>query len=502
MTSELTQSPAWKTLQTHQAKMRGVKLRDLFAQDPQRAARYTFSLNGLSVDLSRNHLTDETIALLIQLALTQGLKEWREKLFKGYPINNSEGRAVLHTALRTASNDPVMADGKNVIPEIRKLQERMAAFSREVREGRWLGATGQPVEQVVNIGIGGSDLGPRLAVSALRPFADGPRPHFVANVDAADLLGVLARLDPATTLFVVVSKTFSTQETLLNAKTAREWLTDQLGQSAVAKHFSAASMNEHAAQEFGISPANMFPMWDWVGGRFSLWSSVGLSVALTLGWNNFKAMLDGAALMDEHFRTAPLTQNLPVLLGLTGLWYRNFWGTTNHAFLPYGERLRDFPRYLQQLEMESNGKSVTRDGSPVNYSTSSAIIGECGTISQHSFHQWLHQGTDLTPLDFIGILQDDLGQPEHHAALLENLKAQAEALMQGCQEAETYRSNPGNKPSTLLWLDRLNPFNLGMLLALYEHKVFVQGIVWGINSFDQWGVELGKKLAGQALSKT
>lgn len=495
MISDLTQSSAWKALETHQAKMRNVKLYDLFTQDPQRAAHYTFNLNGLSVDLSRNHLTDETIGLLVQLAEAQGLYEWREKLFRGDPINTSEKRAVLHTALRTSSNDPVMVDGKNVIPEIRTLHERMAAFTQDVRESRWRGVTGHPIEQVVNIGIGGSDLGPRLVVSALRPFADGPQPHFVANVDAADLLGVLGRLDPATTLFVVVSKTFSTQETLLNARTAREWLTDQLGQAAVAKHFVAASTNEMSVREFGISPANTFPMWDWVGGRFSLWSSVGLSVALSLGWNNFKALLAGAAAMDEHFRSTPPSQNLPVLLGLTGLWYRNFWGTANHAFLPYGERLRDLPRYLQQLEMESNGKSVTRDGAPVNYSTAPAVLGECGTISQHSFHQWLHQGTAQTPSDFIGIQQDDLGQPEHHLALLANLKAQAEALMQGRQEAEPHRSNPGNKPSTLLWLDRLNPFNLGMLLALFEHKVFVQGIIWQINSFDQWGVELGKKLA-------
>ena len=501
MTSGLIQSATWQALQAHQAKMRGIKLLDLFASDPQRASRYTFNLNGLSVDFSHNHLTDETISLLVKLAEAQKLEEWRGKMFDGAPINNTENRAVLHTVLRTPSNKPLKVDGKDVMPEIRNLHERMDAFTRDVREGRWRGATGHPIEQVVNIGIGGSDLGPRLAVSALRPFADGPQSHFVANVDAADLLGVLARLDPATTLFVVVSKTFSTQETLLNAKTAREWLTDQLGQTAVAKHFVAASTNEHAAREFGISPANMFPMWDWVGGRFSLWSSVGLSVALTIGWNNFKALLDGAAVMDEHFLTAPLAQNLPVLLGLTGLWYRNFWGTTNHAFLPYGERLRDFPRYLQQLEMESNGKSVTREGAPVDYPTAPAVIGECGTISQHSFHQWLHQGTDLTPSDFIGIRQDDLGQPEHHAALLANLKAQAEALMQGREEPESCRSNPGNKPATLIWLDRLAPRDLGMLLALYEHKVFVQGIVWEINSFDQFGVELGKKLARKALAE-
>jgi glucose-6-phosphate isomerase len=500
MSGKPTETPEWKTLQAHQAKMRGVSLRDLFAADPDRAAHTTLALDGLSADFSRTHITAETIGLLVKLAEAQGLEAWREKLFQGYKINNTENRAVLHTALRSISNQPVMVDSRDVMQDIRALHKRMAEFTRNVREGQWLGATGKPIEHVVNIGIGGSDLGPRLAVSALRSFASGPKVHFAANADAADLLDVLQGLDPAVTLFVVVSKTFTTQETLLNAQTARRWLANALGEAAVAKHFVAVSTNLAAVAQFGIAEANIFPMWDWVGGRFSLWSSVGLSIALATGWDNFKALLAGAAAMDAHFLSAPLDQNMPVLLGLVGVWYRNFWGTHAHAVLPYCELFRELPRYLQQLEMESNGKSVTRDGEPVDYATAPALFGECGTIGQHSFHQWLHQGTDITPADFIGVREDDLAQPEHHRILLANLAAQTQALMEGRQESDPHKCNPGNRPSVTLWIDKLDPHHLGLLLALYEHKVFTQGVVWNVNSFDQWGVELGKKLAKKALS--
>ena len=502
MSGKLTETPAWKALRAHQEKMCDVSLRDLFADYPERGAHFKIKVESLAADFSRNHLTDETVALLVKLAEERELADWRARLFNGFKINNSEDRAVLHTALRAISDAPVIVDGRDVIPDIRALQKQMAAFTDEEREGRWLGVTGQPIRDVVNIGIGGSDLGPRMVAGALCTYAKSLRVHFVANADAADLLGVVAWLDPATTLFVIVSKTFTTQETLLNAATARQWLVSKLGDAAVVRHFVAVSTNRKAAEEFGIAAANMFPMWDWVGGRFSLWSSVGLSIVLAVGWSNFKALLDGAAAMDEHFLTAPLAHNMPVLLALAGIWNRNFRGSTCHAILPYSERLRDLPRYLQQLEMESNGKSVTREGEAVDYPTAPAIFGECGTISQHSFHQWLHQGTDVTPSDFIGILEDDLAQPEHHKVLLANLKAQAEALKLGREGKDAQRTNPGNRPSTLLWLDRLDPRSLGLLIALYEHKVFVQGVILGINSFDQWGVELGKKLAVEALEPT
>jgi len=494
--SALTELAVWKELRTHQEKVRCARLASLFKHDAKRGERFTIGLPGLTADFSRNHLTDETLGLLIKLAEAREVEDWRARMMRGWKVNTTEGRAALHTALRARTDAPVLVDKSNVIPDVRDVQRCMESFAGDVREGRWLGATGKAITDVVNIGIGGSDLGPRLVAGALRTFAKGgPRAHFAANADAADLMGVLEGVDPATTLFIVVSKTFTTQETLLNASTARQWLVDKLGPEAVARHFVAVSTNLRAVGAFGIAPENVFPMWDWVGGRYSLWSAVGLSIVLAIGWSNFKALLDGAAAMDEHFSITPAARNMPVVMALTGIWYRNFWGLGCQAILPDSERLRDLPRYLQQLGMESNGKSVTREGAAVDYATAPAIIGECGTIGQHSFHQWLHQGTDVTPCDFIGIREDDLGQPEHHKVLLANLRAQAEALMLGAQEADSHRTNPGNRPSTILWLDRLDPRGLGMLLALYEHKVFVQGVIWGINSFDQFGVELGKKLA-------
>ncbi len=495
----LTETASWQALQAHYEKTRALSLQELFSKDETRIERYTFSVHGLTVDYSRNHLTEETAALLVKLAEERDVPEMRARLLRGDKINATEGRAALHTALRAQKDTPILVDGQDVIPEIRALHRQMEKFSNDVHEGRWLGATGQPIKDIVNIGIGGSDLGPRMVMGALSAYATGPRVHFVANADAADILGVLERLDPATTLFIVVSKTFTTQETLLNATTARQWLVAKLGEGAVARHFVAVSTNRQAVEAFGISAANMFTMWDWIGGRYSLWSSVGLSIALGLGWKHFKALLDGAAAMDEHFSTASLVNNLPVMLALTGIWYRNFWGTVCEAILPYSERLRDLPRYLQQLVMESNGKSVTLDGQPVDYPTSPAIIGECGTISQHSFHQWLHQGTDPTPAHFIGIRRDELSRPEHHRAMISNMKAQAEALKRGVKTHDPHRANPGNRPSTLYWLEKLDPYNLGLLLALFEHKTFVQGVIWGINPFDQFGVELGKKMAKEVV---
>ncbi len=491
----LAETAAWKELQAHYAKTQDVTLANIFAQDPARCGSFTVRMAGLEADLSRNHITKETVTLLVRLAEERGVPALRDRMMRGEKINVTENRAALHTALRTPKDMPIFVDGHDVIPDVRAVHRKMESFTDDVREGRWHGATGQPIRDVVNIGIGGSDLGPRMVMTALRACASGPRVRFVANADAADILNVLEDLDPATTLFVVVSKTFTTQEMLLNATTARQWLVAKLGEAAVEKHFVAVSTNRQAVESFGIAAANMFAMWDWVGGRYSLWSSVGLSIALGLGWKHFKALLDGAAAMDEHFSTETLERNMPVLAALTGIWYRNFWGVSCEAVLPYSERLRELPRYLQQLVMESNGKSVTLDGEPVECATSPAIFGDCGTISQHSFHQCLHQGTDMIPANFIGVRNDDLAKPEHHRALLANMRAQAEALRQGAGSNDPHRSNPGNRPSTLYWLDKLDPYHLGLLLALFEHRTFVQGAIWGINPFDQFGVELGKKMA-------
>lgn len=495
-----SQTASWPKLRAHYEKMKDVRLDDLFAQDPARAERWTLCVGGLEVDLSRNHLTDETVDLLLELAREQKLEERREQMFTGAKINNTEGRAVLHTALRSHRDEAILVDGADVKPAIQALHEKLGAFVSDVREGRWLGAGGQAITDVVNIGIGGSDLGPRFVVGALRSLATGPRVHFVANVDATDIQDVLERLNPATTLFIVVSKTFTTQETLLNARTARLWLTGALGEAAVARHFVAVSTNARAVEDFGIDAQNnMFEMWDWVGGRYSLWSAVGVSIALAIGWHKFLRLLGGASLMDEHFRTAPLRENLPVLMAAAGLWYRNFWNASALAILPYSERMRDLPRYLQQLDMESNGKAVTREGEAVDYATGPIIFGECGSVGQHSFHQWLHQGPSLVCADFIGIRRDERAENEHHIVLCAHMQAQIKALQSGRVGKDAARTNPGNKPSNTIWLERLSPMNLGALLALYEHKVFVLGVLWGINSFDQFGVELGKQLAGEIL---
>lgn len=497
----LTEEPVWQEIRRYRDKWHALRLADLFTADPDRRANFTVHVEGLSADFSRNHLTETTLGLFERLAEARSLAARRDDMMRGAPINNTEKRAVLHTALRAPEGAaPIFVDGVNVLGEIAAVQERIKAFVEEVRSGRWLGASGQPIRAVVNIGIGGSDLGPRLAVSALRDYSDKLDVRFIANIDPAERKAVLAGLDPATTLFLIVSKTFSTQETLANAQAARAWIVEALGAEAPARHFVAVSTHAEAVTAFGIDTDHMFPMWDWVGGRYSVWSAVGLSVALAIGWEAFKAFLAGAAAMDAHFCTAPWRHNMPFLLGMTGLWYRNFWGSGAHAILPYTEKMRDLPRFLQQLEMESNGKSVLQDGAPSPVPTAPVIFGECGTVGQHSFHQWLHQGTDVTPADFIGVRKADAFDPEAHRALLANMLAQSDALLYGSKDPNPARVNPGNKPSTLIWLETLDPATLGALLALYEHKVFVQGVIWGINSFDQFGVELGKKLAKAALA--
>lgn len=501
MTATVTTSPAWQALLRYRQQHQGQTIADLFAADADRLARYDLSLEGLHVNFALHDFADETLQLLLALARQQDVAEWRDRMLAGEKINNTEDRAVLHTALRQQDDQPVYVDGQNVIPEIRAVQRKMEDFVARVRSGAWKGATGKPIRHVVNIGIGGSDLGPRLVTGALSNARDVPQIHFVANVDPHDLTPLLDQLDPEETLFVVVSKTFTTLETLSNANNARAWLTKKLGDAAVSRHFVAASSNVHAVQDFGIDPDNIYPLWDWVGGRYSLWSSVGLGIALGLGMDQFKELLAGAAAMDRHFATAPLDKNLPVLMAMLGIWQQNFHGTRDLAILPYDERLRDLPRFLQQLDMESNGKSVTRDGVTVDYATGPTIFGECGTIGQHSFHQLLHQSPTTIPADFIVVAEDDLHQPDNHQALLSNMAAQAGALAFGDPSAAIPQNRyPGNRPSTLIKLDKLDPYHLGMLLALYEHKVFVQGIVWNLNSFDQPGVELGKKMAKALVS--
>ena len=494
--TNLTQTPLWQELLRHREGLEASSLRDLVLADPQRLESFEITCAGLRLNFALNFVTPKTIELLAKLAMQQKLDDERARMFHGEKINVSENRAALHTALRQKSGQPVLVDGHDVMPDIRAVRRRMVELARDVREGRWLGATGKPIRHIVNIGIGGSDLGPRLAVKALTPFAKGPALHFVANADAFELLSVIEHLDPAETMFLVVSKTFTTQETLLNAQTARRWLTDKLGDPAVAKHFIGVTGNRKEAEKFGLNPDHLFPVWDWIGGRYSLWSAVGLSIMLAIGAEHFESMCDGAAAMDEHFRTAPFERNMPALLGLLGIWNRDFLKMSALAILPYAERLRDLPRYLQQLEMESNGKTVMRYGSPVGTATAPIIFGECGSVGQHSFHQWLHQGSDTVPADFIGIVEDDLHRPGHHRALAANMVAQACALALGRQAASSpHDIYPGGRPANLLLLDRLDPFHFGLLIALYEHKVFTQGAIWNLNSFDQPGVELGKQLA-------
>ena len=477
--------------------MRDVHLRDLFAKDATRGERLTAEAAGLYLDYSKNRVMDETLALLVALAEAAGVRGRMDAMFAGEKINVTERRPVLHVALRAPRTASIIVDGENVVPQVHAVLDRMAAFAERLRSGTWTGFTGRRIRNVVNIGIGGSDLGPVMAYEALRHESHRDLTcRFVSNVDGADFLEATRDLEPAETLFVVASKTFTTLETLTNARTARAWLLRALGdERAVARHFVAVSTNAPEVRQFGIDTENMFPFWDWVGGRYSLWSAIGLSLMLAIGPVAFRAMLAGAHDMDEHFRTAPFARNLPVLLALIGLWYDDFFGAETYAVLPYSQYLARLPAYLQQLDMESNGKSVDLDGRRVEYQTGPIVWGAAGTNGQHAFYQLLHQGTKLVPTDFIGFCQplDELG--DHHTLLAANLFAQTEALAFGRSAADPARSFDGNRPSNTILADRLTPATLGALIALYEHKVFVQGAIWRINSFDQWGVELGKVLA-------
>jgi glucose-6-phosphate isomerase len=514
-----TASPAWQALQAHSETIRKLHLRDLFAEDPDRFERLSVRLGDLLLDYSKHRVTTETMELLFDLARFADVERWRDKMFSGEKINSTENRAVLHVALRNRSGKPIVVDGHDVMPGVEGVLGRMRDFSERVRSGAWRGATGEAITDIVNIGIGGSDLGPLMVCEALKPYQrQDLRPHFVSNVDAAHLTHTISRLDPARTLFIVASKTFTTQETMTNAASARAWLTDALGEDAVAKHFVAVSTNAAEVARFGIDTANMFEFWDWVGGRYSLWSAIGLPIVLAVGFERFLELLEGAHAMDEHFQTTPLDQNLPVIMGLLGVWYRNFLGASTVALIPYDQHLSRFAAYFQQGDMESNGKFVRRDGTRVDYATGPIIWGEPGTNGQHAFFQLLHQGTELIPADFMAAAQSQTPMRDHHDKLLANFLAQTEALAFGKTEAEArselekkglsgealaallpHKIFEGNRPTTSILYERLTPHRLGSLIALYEHKIFVQGIVWGINSFDQWGVELGKELASRIL---
>jgi glucose-6-phosphate isomerase len=505
----LTRRPAWKALAAHARKVKAQHLRTLFAADPKRGQRLTVEAAGLFLDYSKNRITDPTIKLLIQLAKQSALRERIDAMFGGEKINTTEDRAVLHVALRAPRNAQILVDGKNVVPGVHAVLDRMAGFAHRVRSGEWKGHTGRRIRNVINIGIGGSDLGPVMAYEALRHYSDRSLTvRFVSNVDGTDLVEATRDLDPAETLIIVSSKTFTTMETMTNAQSARAWLLGGLGGdvTAVAKHFVAVSTNVEKVSAFGVDTANMFGFWDWVGGRYSMDSAIGLSTMIAVGPDNFRAMLGGFHQMDEHFRTAPFEKNLPVLMGLLSVWYADFFGAETVAVLPYENYLKRFPAYLQQLTMESNGKSVTLDGRPVTYDTSPIYWGEPGTNGQHSFYQLIHQGTRLIPCDFIAFAQALTPLGRHHDILLANVFAQAEALAFGKTreqvEAEgtaaalvPHRVFAGNRPSNTILADRLTPEVLGKLVALYEHSVFTQGVIWSINPFDQWGVELGKALA-------
>ncbi len=510
----LDERSEWRALKEHQAEAAGWHLRKLFADDSERAERFGLEAAGWRLDCSKNIITEQTLDLLVALADSAQVTQAREQMFGGERINATEGRAVLHTALRNRSERPVLVDGRDVMPDVRAVLRRMATFCEAVRSGRWLGHTGRPIRAVVNLGIGGSDLGPAMAYEALRPFAERAlQVRFVSNVDAAHLDEATRDLDPAETLFIVASKTFTTQETMTNARSARRWLLQGLGEDpkAVRRHFVALSTNREAVQEFGIDATqNMFEFWDWVGGRYSLPSAIGLSLMVAIGAEAFGRLLDGYHAMDEHFRLAPLRQNMPALLALLGVWYNNFFGAQTHAILPYDQHLARFAAYFQQGDMESNGKSVTLDGQRVGWQTGPIVWGEPGTNGQHAFFQLLHQGTKLVPADFIGVARSQHPIGDHHDKLVANLLAQTQALAFGrgsaalraagvAPELVLHRTFDGNRPTNTLVTAELTPFTLGSLLALYEHKIFVQGAIWGINSFDQWGVELGKKLAGRIL---
>lgn len=513
---QVTDLPSWQALEQHFGHMAAIPMRTLFEQDEQRFEKFSLQLDDWLFDYSKNRITSETMALLIKLAHEAGLKEAIPAMFNGEKINHTEDRAVLHTALRNRSNRPVQVDGQDVMPEVNAVLKKMRRFTDKVRSGAWQGYTGQAITDIVNIGIGGSDLGPQMVVTALTPYVQsGLTMHFVSNVDGTHISEVLKKVDPATTLFLIASKTFTTQETMANAHTARDWLLNTAkDQSAVAKHFVAMSTNGEAVSAFGIDTDNMFEFWDWVGGRYSLWSAIGLSIAIAIGMDNFEQLLAGAHQVDEHFRTTEFEKNIPVIMALLGIWYNNFFGAETSAILPYDQYLARFAAYFQQGDMESNGKSVTRDGQVIDYSTGPVIWGEPGTNGQHAFYQLIHQGTKLIPCDFIAPATSHNPIGEHHVLLLSNFFAQPEALMRGKSREEVKaelekqglsgerlellsmaKAFGGNKPTNSFLVKQITPFTLGQLIALYEHKIFVQGLIWQINSFDQMGVELGKVLA-------
>ena len=509
----LTSRPAWKALQAHHDEVRQLHLRELFANDAKRGERLAIEAAGLYLDYSKNRITDETLKLLVQLAEESGLRARIDAMFRGEKINITENRAVLHVALRAPREASIVVDGENVVPEVHAVLDKMAPFADRVRSGEWKGHTGKRIRNVVNIGIGGSDLGPVMAYEALRHYSEREMTfRFVSNVDSTDFAEAVHDLDPAETLFIVASKTFTTLETMTNAGSARDWLLKGLGgdTKAVAKHFVAVSTNAAKVSEFGIDTANMFGFWDWVGGRYSMDSAIGLATMLAIGPDNFRALLDGFHEMDEHFRTTPFERNLPVLMGLLSVWYSDFFGAQTVAVLPYEQYLKRFPAYLQQLTMESNGKHVTLDGKPVTYDTCPVYWGEPGTNGQHSFYQLIHQGTHLIPCDFIAFAKTLNPIGRHHDMLIANVFAQAEALAFGKTAEEVkadgtadwlvpHRVFEGNRPSNTLLAERLTPALLGKLVALYEHNVFTQGAIWSINPFDQWGVELGKVLANRII---
>jgi len=519
-TGSLTQSAAWKDLQEHYSRISDHHMRDWFNEDPNRFDTFQLEAAGLTLDYSKNRITEDTMSLLLSLAREQDLPAKIGAMFNGEIINRSENRPALHTALRNFGDRDIMVDGENIMPEIRETVHRMEEFCWKIRRNQWRGYTNKPFTDVVSIGIGGSFLGPKLASSALKPYWDSRlNIHYLANIDGSHITEILKRLDPATTLFIIQSKSFGTQETLKNANACRQWFLDNGGtEGDLCKHFTAVSSNVEKATAFGISEENIFPMWDWVGGRYSLWSAIGLPLALAIGIDNFRDLLRGAYLMDEHFRTAPLEHNMPVIMALLGIWYVNFFGVNSHAILPYDHYLRSLPAHLQQLDMESNGKSVTIDGSKVNYNTGPVIWGGVGTNGQHAFHQLLHQGTHFSPCDFIMPMNSHNPIDNFHAMLVSNCLSQSQALLQGKSEDEAieelvasgmskaeamvlapHKVIPGNRPSNTLYFPKSTPQVVGALIALYEHKVAAQGMLWDVNSFDQWGVELGKKLGNKVL---
>lgn len=522
--ASLNQLPVWQKLCHHQERIAPLHMRDMFAQDPKRFNKFSLKFADILLDYSKHRITDETLPMLFQMAREAEVETWRDRMFAGEKINITENRAVLHTALRNRANTPVMVDGHDVMPDVNAVLAQMREFSDKVRNGSWQGYTGKRITDIVNIGIGGSDLGPVMVCNALEPYASPDlKVHFVSNIDGAHLMRALKVCNPETTLFIVASKTFTTQETMTNAHSARTWFLNAAKDEAhIAKHFVALSTNAKAVQDFGINAEQMFAFWDWVGGRYSLWSAIGLSIALYVGMDNFEALLTGGFEMDQHFKTAPLEQNMPVILALIGIWYNNFFHVDSQVILPYDQGLARFPAYMQQADMESNGKFVCRNGGHVNYKTGPVIWGEAGTNGQHAFYQLIHQGMQMIPADFLMPVHSHYkvgnNGNAHHKILLANFLAQTQSLMlgkttaqarteleqQGLKGEELEKLLPhkvfeGNRPTTSILFDKLTPNTLGKLIALYEHKIFVQGIIWDINSFDQWGVEYGKQIAQQIL---